>query len=87
MMVPPRGSHDPRQQALVEAIGFGGFETFQALRPRSAELEQSIGGSGPPLVITALTNQPAAANGSWNAASIWSPPTSLTASASRRLLS
>jgi GNAT superfamily N-acetyltransferase len=49
----------PRQQALVEAIGLGELAALQALRPTDAELERSIGGAGPPLVITVLTGQPA----------------------------
>jgi GNAT superfamily N-acetyltransferase len=49
----------PRQQALVEAIGFGELEALEALLPTDAELERSIGGAGPPLVITVLTGQPA----------------------------
>ena len=51
----------PRQQQLVEAIGFGHVTLLEALGPTDAELERSIGGAGPPLVITALTNQPAVA--------------------------
>jgi len=56
------GEHTtPRQEALVEAIGFGDLERLEALKPTDAELERSIGGAGPPLVITALTGQPAVA--------------------------
>ena len=51
----------PRQQALVEAIGFGDERVLEALRPTNAELERPIGGAGPPLVITVLTSQPAVA--------------------------
>lgn len=51
----------PRQVALVEAIGLGEIEALEALRPQLAELERPIGGAGPPLVITALTGQPAVA--------------------------
>jgi GNAT superfamily N-acetyltransferase len=51
----------PRQQALVEAIGFGDVDALQALRPTDLELERPIGGAGPPLVITVLTGQPAVA--------------------------
>jgi ribosomal protein S18 acetylase RimI-like enzyme len=49
----------PRQQGLVEAIGFGDLDALEALAPTDAELERAIGGAGPPLVITALTGQPA----------------------------
>jgi ribosomal protein S18 acetylase RimI-like enzyme len=51
----------PRQEALVEAIGFGDLERLEALRPTDAELGRGIGGAGPPLVITVLTDQPAVA--------------------------
>lgn len=51
----------PRQQALVEAIGFGDRTSFDALKPTSTELERPIGGAGPPLVIAVLTDQPTAA--------------------------
>jgi GNAT superfamily N-acetyltransferase len=47
-----------RQAALVEAIGLGDLDKLEALQPTPAELERPIGGAGPPLVITALTNQP-----------------------------
>jgi len=50
-----------RQQELVEAIGFGELDALEALAPSPVELEQPIGGAGPPLVISALTNQPVAA--------------------------
>jgi GNAT superfamily N-acetyltransferase len=50
-----------RQQQLVEAIGFGDVAHLEALRPTPAELERSIGGAGPPLVISVLTGQPAVA--------------------------
>jgi ribosomal protein S18 acetylase RimI-like enzyme len=50
-----------RQEALVEAIGFGDLAALESLRPTPAELERPIGGAGPPLVITALTGQPAVA--------------------------
>jgi ribosomal protein S18 acetylase RimI-like enzyme len=49
----------PRQRALVEAIGFGDLDALEALQPTTAELECPIGGAGPPLVITVLTDQPA----------------------------
>jgi GNAT superfamily N-acetyltransferase len=48
----------PREQALVEAIGFGDLNALEALRLTNTELERSIGGAGPPLVITVLTGQP-----------------------------
>jgi ribosomal protein S18 acetylase RimI-like enzyme len=51
----------PREQALVEAIGFGDVNGLDALRPSQRELERSIGGAGPPLAITVLTGQPAVA--------------------------
>ncbi|MBV9941727.1 MAG: GNAT family N-acetyltransferase [Solirubrobacterales bacterium] len=51
----------PRQRTLVEAIGFGDLHALEALRPTRLELERSIGGAGPPLVITALTDQPTVA--------------------------
>jgi ribosomal protein S18 acetylase RimI-like enzyme len=51
----------PRQEALVEAIGFGNLERLEVLKPTRTELERSIGGAGPPLVITVLTAQPVAA--------------------------
>lgn len=51
----------PRQTALVEAIGFGDLDALDRLQPSPSELERPIGGAGPPLVITALTNAPAAA--------------------------
>jgi ribosomal protein S18 acetylase RimI-like enzyme len=51
----------PRQEALVEAIGLGDLVRLEALNPTRVELERPIGGAGPPLVITALTGQPAAA--------------------------
>jgi ribosomal protein S18 acetylase RimI-like enzyme len=47
----------PRQAALVEAIGFGDLDRLEGLNPTPAELERSIGGAGPPLVITVLTGQ------------------------------
>jgi ribosomal protein S18 acetylase RimI-like enzyme len=50
-----------REQALVEAIGFGDVNGLEALRPSQRELERSIGGAGPPLVITVMTGQPAVA--------------------------
>jgi GNAT superfamily N-acetyltransferase len=50
-----------REQALVEAIGFGEIERLEALRPTDVELQREIGGAGPPLVITALTGQPTVA--------------------------
>jgi ribosomal protein S18 acetylase RimI-like enzyme len=50
-----------RQTALVEAIGPGGVEAFAALRPTRAELERSIPGPGPPLVVTANTRAAAVA--------------------------
>ncbi len=46
-----------RQEALVEAIGFGELAKLEALRPSPAELERPIGGAGPPLVIAVLTGQ------------------------------
>jgi ribosomal protein S18 acetylase RimI-like enzyme len=52
----------PRQMVLVEAMGLGEIEELESLRPTGAELERPIGGAGPPLVITALTNQPAVAD-------------------------
>ena len=52
----------PREQALVEAIGFGDLHALEVLAPTRLELECPIGGAGPPLVITALTNQPAVAD-------------------------
>ncbi len=56
------GEHTtPRQEALVEAIGFGDIDRLEALRPTDAELQRGIGGAGPPLVITVLTDQPAVA--------------------------
>jgi ribosomal protein S18 acetylase RimI-like enzyme len=56
------GEHTtPRQTALVEAIGFGDLDGLESLRPTDAELERGIGGAGPALVITALTDQPAVA--------------------------
>ncbi len=56
------GEHaTPRQTELVEAIGLGDLAALDALRPSRAELERSIGGAGPPLVITALTGQPGVA--------------------------
>jgi ribosomal protein S18 acetylase RimI-like enzyme len=56
------GEHTtPRQEALVEAIGFGDLERLEALEPTDAELQRGIGGAGPPLVITVLTGQPAVA--------------------------
>jgi hypothetical protein len=48
----------PREQALVEAIGFGDLERLEALRPTDAELQRGIGGAGPPLVISVLTGHP-----------------------------
>jgi ribosomal protein S18 acetylase RimI-like enzyme len=51
----------PRQQELVEAIGFGDLERLEALDPTRTELGSPIGGAGPPLVITVLTEQPAVA--------------------------
>jgi ribosomal protein S18 acetylase RimI-like enzyme len=51
----------PRQVELVEAIGFGDLDALEALRPTREELERPIGGAGAPLVITALTGQPAVA--------------------------
>jgi len=57
------GEHTtPREQALVEAIGFGDLERLEAQRPTDAELGRGIGGAGPPLVITVLTDQPAVAD-------------------------
>jgi ribosomal protein S18 acetylase RimI-like enzyme len=50
-----------REQALVEAIGFGELERLEALRPTDVELQRGIGGAGPPLVITVLTGQPTVA--------------------------
>jgi GNAT superfamily N-acetyltransferase len=55
----PGGRTTPREQALVEAIGFGDLDSLEALRPSNAELEGSIGGAGPPVVITVMTGQPA----------------------------
>lgn len=55
----PGGRTTARQTALVEAIGFGKLKELEALRPTRLELERSIGGAGPPLVITALTGQAA----------------------------
>ncbi|MBV8948449.1 MAG: GNAT family N-acetyltransferase [Solirubrobacterales bacterium] len=56
------GEHTtPRQQELVEAIGFGDLARLEASEPTDAELERSIGGAGSPLVITVLTGQPAVA--------------------------
>lgn len=51
----------PREEGLVEAIGFGDLQRLEALHPTSAELQRGIGGAGPPLVIAVLTNQPASA--------------------------
>ncbi len=49
----------PRQEALVEAIGFGDLKALEALHPTPDELQRPIGGAGPPLQITVLTAQPA----------------------------
>lgn len=57
------GEHTtPRQEALVEAIGFGQIERLEALQPTDAELQRGIGGAGPPLVISVLTGQPTVAD-------------------------
>jgi hypothetical protein len=54
--VAPSGERTtPRQEALVEAIGFGDLAALKSLRTTTAELERPIGGAGPPLAITAMT--------------------------------
>jgi ribosomal protein S18 acetylase RimI-like enzyme len=52
---------NPREQALVEAIGFGDLDALEALRLTPVEFLRGIGGAGPPLTITVLTDRPDAA--------------------------
>jgi ribosomal protein S18 acetylase RimI-like enzyme len=51
----------PREQALVEAIGFGDLDALAAFRLTPAEFVRGIGGAGSPLTITVLTDRPDAA--------------------------
>ena len=53
----PGESTTPREEALVEAIGFGDLERLAILGLTRAELERPIGGAGSPLTITALTGR------------------------------
>jgi ribosomal protein S18 acetylase RimI-like enzyme len=48
----------PREQALVEAIGFGDLDALEALRLAPVEFVRGIGGAGSPLTITVLTDRP-----------------------------
>lgn len=52
----------PRQEALVEAVGFGDLDALAQLRPSRAELEREIRGPGPLLAVAVVARQTPAAD-------------------------